>query len=61
MPSFDLATFERQHVINCLFSFYRKNTIQKHDFMIKIENLAQHLSHITSLAPCYIALTITSY
>ena len=70
MPPFKLATVDRQHVIHCLFSFYRNgqkhiNCAQKPDnkrnSLIKIENFAQHLSHIICLGPCYMALANASY
>ena len=57
-------------MIRCSFSFCRngqKNIIfaqillRNAILMTEIENLAQHLSHITNLVPCYMALANPSY
>ena len=70
MPPSDLATIDRQHLIHYSFSLCRngrkthnfcQNSIKKRNSMIEIENLAQHLSHITSLVTCYMALATASY
>ena len=57
MPFFNLAAINRQHVIHCLFSFYRngqkthiicaQKSANKRNSVLKIEKLAQHFNHIT--------------